>query len=219
LALAAGVVFVVAACGAAAPGTSLAPGQTPGTGSTPVPPPPIDVSQMCAGMPTYSPQTPTPVFLQDDVLNAKFPTTVDGQPVTNIRSTNWLQSVCYSGNATESLQRFAAIFGAAALPGISTGSASATVDGDTVSISAFRIAGTDANAIFTHFTEFAIGIGISPTEAAKYAVSQGNVGGKNVYIVTDPDGDKSYDLVSGDSVFSIFGSDEAQAATVLAAFP
>ena len=210
------VVMLAAACGGAPAGT-LAPGATPAPGG--VTPAPVPVGNLCAGIPTFSLQTPQPVIPDDPQLNAKFPTQIDGQPVTNVSSTNYLHSTCYYSGASEDLARFLAIFPPASVPLISTGTADATVDGEEVQIDALRIPGTDPNAIFSNFPAFLAAFGVEPAEIPLYQVSQTSLGGKNVHVVTDPDGDKSYSVVSGDTVFTANNATEAQAATIVAAIP
>src|SRR5437016_4811019 len=108
-ALSAGLVFLVAACGSS-PATSTAPGgatqvpgatQAPGGASqapvvTPAPiqsiviptPPPgggTASGTECAAFPTFSLANPLPPsFPPDTTLEAKFPATIDGQPVKDL---------------------------------------------------------------------------------------------------------------------------------------
>ena len=78
----AGMMMLVLACGGGTSAT-LAPGQTPApVGQSTSPPVAVPPGQACAGQPTFSLATPQPSFAQDTELIAKFPTTIDGQPVT-----------------------------------------------------------------------------------------------------------------------------------------
>ena len=223
---ASGLALLAVACGGGGSTATLAPGQTLAPGATAAPvvtlaPPPggvVDVAALCAGQPTFSLNTPQPSFAQDEALNAKFPTQINGEPVT-VQSSYWLQSVCYYGQgSSETIQRFAAIFPPASIPGISSAYGAVTIDGEEVNISGFRIPGTDANQIFAHLPEFVAAFGTDPVDAAKYQVAPTTIAGKSGYVVTDDTGDKTYHIVSGDTVLTVSGTD-TQAATIFAAFP
>lgn len=210
----AGMMMLVLACGGGASATPApgAPGQ-PTTPAVAVPP-----AQLCAGQPTFSLATPQPSFAQDNELNAKFPTTIDGQPVTGIQSGYYLTFLCYLGN-TEQVNRFAGSVPGTNLAALSFGSARANVGGEDISISAFRLPGGDANQIIQHFAEFAVAIGADPSSITGSTQTQATIGGKAAYIFTDEDGDVTYVYPSGDTVWSVSGSTEEQAGTVFAALP
>lgn len=217
--LAAAGLFLFAACGGGAPSGSQPAGASVRPGVPTVPPGGVPVSQLCQGQPTFSLQTPQPTFASDAELNARFPAQIAGQAPTDVRSTYWLQTACYFSGASEDLAEFAAIFPPSTLPLISSGSAAYTIDGDEITISAFRIPGTDPSVIFTNFPAFLTAFGVEQSEIPLYNVAQANIGGKNVWVVTDPDGDKSYSVVSGDIVFTANDVTDAQAATIVAAIP
>jgi hypothetical protein len=212
----------IVGCTGAPAGPTLAPGQT-ATAALPTvapgvvtPAPPV-AGPLCAGMPTFSIDAEaTPVFAQDQALNAKFPAQINGQPVTDVQSGFWLQSMCYYGASAEDMAAFLALFPANIAPQISSGSAQVDLDGESVFISAFRVPGADANIIFSHIPEFIAALGGDPATAADSTVTQGNVGGKNVYVVTDSDGDVSYNYVSGDTLFTVDSSETAAAAVFAA---
>jgi hypothetical protein len=196
---------------------TLAPGATPAPTQSPGPTaPPVVVGDLCAGLPTFSAEAPAPSFAQDDTLNSRFPTQVDGQPVTSISSAYWVQTACYYGGGA-SLSGLATVFPAGTVPQISTGSAQVELDDETVYISAFRFPGADPNLIFSHLAEFAAALGGDPADAADSTVTMANLGGKNVYVITDPDGDVSYHYVSGDTVWTVDANTEATAGKVFAA--
>jgi hypothetical protein len=198
-----------------APATTptLAPGATPAPTQEPTLPPAVG-GDLCAGQPTLSAEAPAPSFAQDATLNSRFPTQVDGQPVTDISSVFWVQSTCYYGG---SLAGLAALFPAGTVQQISTGNAQVELDDETVYISAFRFPGADPNVIFSHLGEFTAALGGDPTDAANSTVTNANLGGKNVYVITDPDGDVSYHYVSGDTIWTVDASTEATAGKVFAA--
>ncbi|HUP83284.1 MAG TPA: hypothetical protein VM284_03740 [Candidatus Limnocylindria bacterium] len=221
--------FVLTLVGCSTAGPAGTASQPPGVPTLPpgvptLPPgvptfPPVDGASVCAGQPTYSADaSATPVFAQDATLNAAFPTTINGQPVTDIQSGFWLQSMCYYGASAQEVASFLAIFPAALAPQISSGSADVELDGETVDIQAFRVPGSDANLIFSHIPEFIAALGGDPASAANDVVTQSNIGGKNAYVITDEDGDVTYNYVSGDTVWSVDASESA-AAAVFAALP
>lgn len=223
------LVLSLAACsGGGAP--TLAPGVTQPPGGVPtqapgvptqapgVPTAPVVPSELCAGQPTYSPDAPAPSFAQDDTLNSRYPTEVDGQPVTDVRSSFWLQGMCYYGSSSEDVAQFVAIWPPGTAGLISTGYAQVEVDGYPVSITSLRVPGADPNLIFSHIPEFIAAFGGDPATAATTTVTTENIGGRNVYVVTESDGSKTYDYVSGDIVFSVSDSEDA-AAKVFAAIP
>ena len=228
--LGAGIVILVIACGGGGgatlgPGATTAPGATtpPGTTSAPVGPTAApgggDVSQLCAGLPTFrADASPQPTLAPDAELDARFPTEIDGQPVTDVRSYNWVAGSCFYSASAESMQKLAQFFSPAVLAQLSQGAAKATVDDQSVFISALRTPGGDPNQLFAHLPEFLAAIGIDQADVPKYTVEPGSIAGKNVYVVTDPDGDLSYSLVSGDAVFTVNGLTEEQAGTVFSAF-
>jgi len=214
----AGMMMLVLACGGGTSAT-LAPGQTPAPVGQPTSPPvAVPPAEACAGQPTFSLATPQPSFAQDTELTAKFPTTIDGQPVRNAQSGYYLTFLCYLGNS-EQVTRFTQSIPGTNLAQLSIGSAQATVGGESLTISAFRLPGGDANQIIQHFEEFAVAIGADPSSMAGSTRTQATIGGKAAYVFTDPDGDVTYVYPSGDTVWSVSGSTEEQAGTVFAALP
>ncbi len=222
--LGAGIMIIVIACSGGggatlAPGTSSAPGATSAPAGPTAAPGGGDTSQLCAGLPTFSVDaSPQPTFAPDAELNARFPTEIDGQPVTDVRSYNWVAGSCFYGASAETFQRFSQFFSPAVLAQLSQGSAEATVDDQEVFISAFRTPGGDPNQLFAHLPEFLAAIGVEEADIAEYTVEPGSIAGKSVYVITDPDGDLSYSLVSGDAAFTVNDVTEDQAGIVFSAF-
>jgi hypothetical protein len=177
----------------------------------------VPPAQICAGQPTFSLATPQPSFAQDTDLNAKFPAQIDGQPVEGVQSGYYLAFLCAIGDQAQ-IARFAAALPGTNLAGLSFGSGRATIGGETVSISAFRLPGGDANQIIQHFAEFAVAIGADPSSLTGNTSTPATIGGKNAYIFTDQDGDVTYVYPSGDTVWSTTGTQE-QADKIFAALP
>lgn len=75
----------------------------------------------------------------------------------------------------------------------------------------FRIKGVDENTLQQSF--------LAEEQKTGTTYTQGNVGGKNVYISTATSGTKQYAYFHGDAVIFAQGKDEASAATILQQLP
>jgi hypothetical protein len=158
-----------------------------------------------------------PSLIPDPTIDAIFPDQIDGQPVTDVQSASWLQSICfYSGQAGVDEMK-ARPGGSALLANLTYGTAKATVGDESVTISAFRVAGQDANQVIQNMTLFITGLTGQTPEP--FTTAQVSLGGKNVIAVTNSNGDVSYAYVIGDIVISVNDVDETQSATIFAAFP
>ncbi len=200
-----------------APGTTpaptLAPTQTPG-GPTQLPP--GLTGHECDAVPTFDLTNPDPATpVPDTTLSAHFPATIDGQPVTDVQSMQWLYLICQFGGQT-ALNSAASGAGPLGIATMSYGSASATVDGESVDLTAFRTPGGDANTIVQALATLAAqsGTTINPGD-----VTATNISGKNVYVWTDTDGVKGYAYPSGDTLVMFSDVTDSQAAKILAALP
>ena len=215
--LAAASLFAIAACGGTAPAGSRAPGASGAPAATPAPPGGnVDPNTVCAGVPTFSLNTPQPSFAADPALEARFPASIDGNARERVRSVFFIQQQCYYSSDRASVARFVAMFPPSSVPQISQGDADYTIDGNGVTVQAFRIPGTDPSVIFTNLPAFLQALGRSEADIANTSVAQQSLGGKNVFVVTSPDGGTDYSLVSGDVVFTV-ETDEATAGKVVAA--
>jgi hypothetical protein len=178
----------------------------------------VDVSQFCAGLPTFSLEGPAPSFAQDAELNAKFPAQIDGNPVTGVQSSYYLTGLCYFGN-TDTIARFAQSFPGTNMSAMSTGSARATVGEDDISIQALRVPGGNAAQMVANVEAFLIAIGVPPENTTGLTKTSANLGGRNVTVITDEDGDTTYVYPSGDTIFSVSDCTQEQAGTIFAALP
>jgi hypothetical protein len=207
--------MLVLACGGGATAT-LAPGATPApVGATVAPPP---VGNICAGVPTFSPQTPGPVYPSDDVLKAKFPAEIGGNPVTNVQTGYYVSFICVLGDA-EDIAKFSQTFGGNAAA-LTYGSGKVTVGDEDVTISAFRLAGGDSGQMIQNLGGLAAALGGDPEELANVTTTQTTMGGKPITVLTDADGDVTWIYPSGDTLWSVEGDTSEEAAgTVFAALP
>jgi hypothetical protein len=83
-------------------------------------------------------------------------------------------------------------------------------------LGAFRVAGADSNALLSAF------IAATQKQSPQDTVTQGNVGGKNVTQIVDPNDTESgtiYIYASGDTLFYVSSPDPALAAAGLTALP
>lgn len=203
----AGILLVVAGCGATPVGTG-----------DPFASIPIGADQACITVQTFDPNSPLfgPSFPPDSQLEAKFPAQIDGQPVTRISSFYWAQAVCFY-NGPAGVNQLAS-----SMPGInaarlSYASAEATVNEVPITLTAFRTPGGDGSAIVEWIVQLASGLG---AQAPTGTMSQGSMAGRDVYLWTDQGNDSvTYGYVSGDTLFGVSGVDASQAAKVIAALP
>jgi hypothetical protein len=168
------------------------------------------VGNLCAGMPTFNPSAPFPSFPADETLKAKFPTTIDGNPVTNVNSSFYIQFLCIFGDA-DAVARFTQAFGNNA-SAVSLGTGNVTIGDETVTISAFRLAGGDANQMLQHLPELAAAIGANPEDLGSITSTSKSLGGKNITVLTDADGDETWIYPSGDTLWSVSGDTSEDAA-------
>ncbi|MEP7378068.1 MAG: hypothetical protein ABI725_00745 [Chloroflexota bacterium] len=223
----------VVACGGTTPGASSTPGATlaPGAtatpaGSTPAPTGPgattapsggvVLTGHECDAVPTFSLSNPDPSFPQDATLNAHFPATIDGQPVTDVTSSQWLYFICMTGGQAAVAHAVGQSGSGFNLATLSFGSATANVDGEDIEMSAFRTAGGDSNSMIQYLSLLAAQAG---TQIDVTNLQQANVGGKNVYTWTDTDGTKSYAYPAGDTLISFESVTDSQATKILSALP
>lgn len=202
-------IMVLTACSSSPAGTA-----GPGASGTPGAATPVVTS---GAQPTLAiPSLAIPSFTSDQDLVARFPTEIDGQPVSapsTVRIAEFLQA--FSQDPGQ-ISEFANKLNEAGLDisTISFGTASATVNDETVQIQAIRTAGADA-ARFMQAYEALNGL-FSPDQPLP-TLTQATIGGRNVTVSTDEDGEVTYLYVSGDVLWIVAGVDESSAATILAA--
>ena len=196
---------MVAACGSASPTASTpAPSAAPGTpGPTAAP--------TSAGA-TDGETSSIPSFVPDTTLEAAFPDQIDGQPVTDVTSASFLAFMQEWGTQEDVDRYVTAMQSIGVNPAlVSLGSANATIAGDEVFIQALRVPGGSAAAVVDQITRL-------NTEDPPPTVTTGTLGGKQVTIATDSDGDVDYYYFNGEYAW-LLSLDEAQTAVVLAAVP
>ena len=211
--------LVLAACGSSTATSPAGPGATVAAQSTPTAAP-VAAGAECAGLPTYSPtgSSASVGYASDKTLEAKFPTQIDGQPVTGVTSGRMVEMLCYFGGqiGIDALRTSMPV--ALNLMNLSVGSASATVDGLSVSLSAFRNPGADAGQLLQDLASLAA---TSESGAPKFTLAElkdATVGGKAVKTWTDETGKTSYIYVTGDTMILADSVTASQAAKIFTAF-
>lgn len=224
-------VLIAAACSSSPPGTPgpATPVTSPGAAPpapvvtpAPVATPPagnIGTGTECAATPSFDITNPVPSFAPDLDLEARFPTQIDGQPVTELQSVRWVELICLYGGQAGVDQFKADLPGGGSLnfATLTFASAVATVDGDDVQLSAFRTPGLDANVMVQAFAQLAGAISGETTVTG--TLSNVTLGGKNVSVWTDEDGTINYLYASGDVLFGVSDVTDSQANKIFAALP
>jgi hypothetical protein len=169
------------------------------------------------------PSGAVPSFAADNALAAKFPKTIDSQPVTNVQTFLFIDLLGFTGQNQAQIQQLSqslAAFGID-LNTLSSGRADATVGGEDVQLQALRAPGGDASQIVTHYNEiakvFTQVFGNAEPTTAPPTLSQATVGGKNVTVATDAAGNKTFLYPSGDTLWIIDSVTDDQATTILSA--
>jgi hypothetical protein len=153
------MLIVVGACtsGPAATSTTAPITAAPGTPSHPVAtatPAAVGGSE-CDAIPTFSLENPETSFPPDEVLESAFPGQIAGQPVTEVRTFSFAAWVCWVGGQAAVDELRSELQGGMDLPLLSTGTARVTVDGETVSFAALRLAGRSGTEIVDSFAQLA----------------------------------------------------------------
>lgn len=212
--------FTIAACGGSVAipsigipgvgGPTLAPGQTPGA--------PASAGTSCAAYPkldlTASPQPTIPV---DADLLAEYPQQVAGNPITEAKANPFLGLMCYSAGqaAVDQMGTSTSVLGIN-IATMSFGSFNATIENNEITVNAIRTPGQDANVLIGQFGLLGGFLGLS---VANTGLSDATVGGKNVKVVTDTDGSKSYFYAHGDTLWTFDNATDAEATAILSALP
>jgi hypothetical protein len=221
--------LVVAACGGTASPT-VAPVVVPSVAIPTIPAvvvPSIAIPTVPAigatfAIPSFTiPSFAIPSFTSnaDPALGAAFPTTIGGQPVTGVKTYLYIEFLnAFESDHPERILAFQqAMTSIGADPSkVSLGIAQATVNENPVNISAIRTPGVDANKLIAILPALAAAGG---SDQSPPTISQTNIGGKNVTVVTDPDGNATYAYVSGDTAWTTASDDPATVAAIFAALP
>lgn len=218
-ALAMAVVIALAACGSTPSGSGSPTGSSAVQPTATASQPTVATGHECDAVPTFSLGGAMPSFPPDASLEAHFPTTIDGQPVTDVSSFLWVNFLCMFGGQTAVDSALADA--GAGTPGLnfatmSFGSATATVDGEEVTLSAFRTPNTDAGNLVN---SIAMLTALSGEQGPNGSFTSSTIGGKTVFVTTDTDGSASYAYASGDTLIFTDAVTASQAEKIFAAMP
>ena len=172
----------------------------------------------CAAYPTLNvAASAQPSMPSDTSLLSEFPQQVAGQPISNASAVPFLAFLCsFSGQvALDQMRQSSSILGVD-ITNMSFGDFEATINGNTIKVTALRTPNQDASRLINNFGLFGAFAGIS---VAGSGLSDANVGGKNVKVSTNSDSTKSYLYAHGDTLFVIDSATDAEAAAILQALP
>ena len=204
-AAAAAVLLLVAACGSSA--------STPTPAPTPAPTPPPAASSAAAlpsGLPAGS--FGLPDMHQAPDLEAEIPGDVNGVTLTKL-SFNGAGMASLGGSSEE----FMAVLGTLGkTPADFTAAVATDMGGGSLDVSAIRIAGVDANALYQAFAADV------KTNTPNVQLSQVSLGGRTVTKGVDPSdssGGAQYVYTKGDTLFVVSTTDEGLATAAIQKLP
>lgn len=184
------------------------------TGNTPAPTGPTPTS---APRPSASDDAPS--FAPDRTLEARFPATIDGHPLTGLQSALFIDVLRTFQAPDDMVQQISDALQAAGLDvnTLTFASAHATVKGDDVEIVALRTPGRDANTIIQNFGPLARAFGnADPSPAALTAATYGT---RTVSVSTNAQGGRTILYAGGDTAFVLTNVSDDAAATIVEALP
>jgi hypothetical protein len=159
--------------------------------------------------------TAPPSFRVDNELAGRFPTMIDGQPVTGLTMGFYMDAL--RGFAPEKAHDVGAALSSLGIDAeaISIATAWATLGGERARFAALRVPGGDASAIVENYDT--IGVVLDPDQA-QTTLTDVRIDGKDVTRATEPDGDVTYIYADGE-VLWIMALDKSRAAKILAVLP
>ncbi len=172
----------------------------------------------CDSVPAESPNVEGCAPLTSDpALQAVFPSQIDGQPVTNVQSARFLETICVEGGQAGVEVVASRAPAGVELDQVFVGSAETTVDGAPLRLTAYRVPGADEAAIMQAVSGLAQAVG---GDGRKFGPDNPLVqaGGKTVRTWTDAEGRTSYLYVSSDVLVVVDGVSPSQADRILASF-
>lgn len=181
----------------------------------------VPASGPCAGIPQYQPDKPpgSLVLTADPSLEVEFPTTIDGQSLTELASARYVETLCALGGDASITAAQAQLAPGIDLNDLRVATAQATVDGQPVTIDAYRLPNHRGDELLS-----VVGV-LSATVAGSEAkftgdLLQATAGGRSVWQFTNAaDGSISYLYPTGDTLFVVEDATQPQADKVVAALP
>ena len=185
--------------------------------------PPINLVPSPSRSPSFAiPSFAIPSFNTngDPALAAKFPTTINGAPVTNVSTVNFVAFYqAFAGTDPETqanVQKLVTILQNGGIDPTTFvfGNASVDLDTGTEQIEAFHVPGSSGATLLGLFPQFAA---ISNNDETPPVIGTANVGGKTVTTVDDGTDQLDYLYPSGDVLWEVSTSSPDAAAAIMAA--
>jgi hypothetical protein len=158
-----------------------------------------------------------PALTRDPQLESIFPAQIDGQPVVNVQSARFLETVCVEGGPSGVDAVSSRAPAGVDLSSVSIGSAETTLDSSAIRLVAYRVAGATQDDLFETVAGLAQAVGGDPAKFGR-DLEPSVAGGKSVRTWTDAEGRTSYLYVSGDILVVVDGVLSSQADRILASF-
>jgi hypothetical protein len=191
-----------------APATPSPDGATPAPGGT-------LTGDECDGIPSFmDPGVEDFAFTRDEELEAMFPASIAGSPLSEVTSFRWVEFICLFAGQTGLEAAAAEIPGSFQLAGLTMATAEYDDDEDMLSIAALRMPGANIGSI----VQMEILAQLAAGEELGDELRSATIGGKQVY-VSESEGEMAYMYAAGDVLFILGDMTEADAATVLSALP
>ena len=160
------------------------------------------------------PSIAIPSFEPDPVIEAAFPTEIDGQPVTGVGSANFLSVLQALGPNAEIVGEFQNAMQAVGVDpaAVGFGSGNVVLDDTPVNIQVVRFPGGTASDALNILTRID-----APDEAP--TLTNETIGGKAATVATNPDGDIEYFYATGEWAWFVDNADRAHVETIFAGLP
>lgn len=217
------LLVVIAACGSSAPAGSVSPTPPPGATGTPAAntaPPGVSNPPTVTNPPATLPATtlgPQPTFVGDPDLAAKFPKTIDGQPVTGVTTARLIDFFRAFSTPEAQIEEFRQALAAIGIDfeTVIFGNANATLNGSPFGFQAIKVPGKDANVVIQNYQ----GLSLTATNEGD-TMKQETSGGKTVSVIRSAGGYASHWLyATGEIAWELATSDPEEAAALFTALP
>jgi len=181
----------------------------------------IPSSGPCAGIPQYPPDKPpgSLVLTPDPTLEGEYPTTIDGQPVTDLASARYIESLCALGGDASIEAAESMLAPGVDLNDMRVATANVVVDGQSLVLDSYRLPNHGGDELVSAVGVLANAVAGSEAKFTDDLV-QTTAGGRPVLRFTNAaDGAISYLYSTGDTLFIVEDSTQSQADKVIAALP
>jgi hypothetical protein len=180
----------------------------------------VPSSGPCAGIPLIDHNNPPDSLplTPDPVLEQKLPTQIDGQPVTDVSSGRYIETLCMLGGDASLVAAARNSPVGVDISDVNVASGKATVDGVAATIGAYRLPGQSGASLIP-----VIGLlagAVTGQSRFEVGLTPATIGNKAVQSWTNAaDGVTSYLYSNGDTLFVVDDVTPSQAGKILAALP